>query len=88
MKDRYLEDIDQEIIDELSGLVFTRDVDLKKWDAISVSNDGEYIEIYRESYVKEPVYASNGELKYYNYNRRHQERRYRRDKWSGEYFEY
>lgn len=88
MKNRYLEDITGEIIEELANYVFTPSVDFKKWDTISVSEDGEYIELYREDIIQKPVYAPNGELKYYNYDRRSYEKRYRRDKWSGEYFQY
>lgn len=50
--------------------------------------DGEYIEFYGETVDKEPVYDKHGELMDYNYSVKSMVRRYRRDKFSGEYFEY
>ena len=58
MKSRYLEDINNEVIEELSNYVFTPSVDFKKWDTISVSEDGEYIELYRDDVTQTPVYDS------------------------------
>lgn len=49
---------------------------------------GEYIEFYGETVDKEPVYDKHGELMDYNYSAKSMVRRYRRDKFSGEYFEY
>lgn len=88
MKSRYLEDINNEVIEELSNYVFTPSVDFKKWDTISVSEDGEYIELYRDDVTQTPVYDSKGELMYYNYDQKSYEKRYRRDKFSGECFQY
>lgn len=88
MKNMYLEPISKEILDELSKYTFTPERDFSNYDSISVSEDGEYIEFYGEIVSKEPVYSKGGELMYYNYDTKSIERRYRRNKLCGEYFEY
>lgn len=88
MKNMHLEPINKDILNDLSEYTFTPERDFSNYDSISVSGDGEYIEFYGETVDKEPVYDKHGELMDYNYSVKSMERRYRRDKFSGEYFEY
>lgn len=88
MENMHLEPITKEILEMLAKHVFNPERDFGIYDNISISGDGEYIEFYGEIVDKEPVYDKHGELMDYNYSVKSMERRYRRDKFSGEYFEY
>lgn len=88
MENMHLEPITKEILEMLAKYTFTPERNFGIYDNISISGDGEYIEFYGEIVDKEPVYDKHGELMDYNYSVKSMERRYRRDKFSGEYFEY
>ena len=88
MENMHLEPITKEILEMLAKYTFTPERNFGIYDNISISGDGEYIEFYGEIVGKEPVCDKHGELMDYNYSAKSMERRYRRDKFSGEYFEY
>ena len=78
MENMHLEPITKEILEMLAKYTFTPERNFGIYDNISISGDGEYIEFYDK----------HGELMDYNYSVKSMVRRYRRDKFSGEYFEY
>lgn len=87
MKNYNNKTITKEIVEELEKLEFVQKPNFENYDLITVSNDGEFLELYKEEEYKQ-VASDDGENIEYKLIHGEESRRFRNNNFDGVYVEY